>query len=415
MKKLFIFLSVILLIGLISCASTQGGKQSAGVSGMKPQTAPTGVTALPAALERTNAIGEPQAAESGSGVSLLEAVEQSAERIAGDLPKGSRVVIVAFESENDNLSDFIMEELTGALIDRGIEVADRQNLGYLKREFKFQMSGSVNDEDVKRLGQFLAANMVITGQLINLGSTYRYRANATHLEQATRNSVTRFSVRNDAEMRNMAASLANQRTAVRAADYGVREQRAPQTAGTFLDRGILFLDRKDYDIAIADFTEALKLAPDMEAAYFYRGNAYRQKDDPDRAVADYNQAIRLDPNAANAYNNRGIAYRQKGDLDRAISDYAQAIRLNPDDASAYYNRGNAYSDKDDFDRAIADYTQAIRLNPNDASAYYNRGLAYRDKGEYDRATADYEAVLRINPNHSRAKQIREAIRSYRGR
>jgi len=76
----------------------------------------------------------------------MDAVELSADKIVGELPKGSRVAIVAFESESGNLSDFIMEELSGALVDRGIEVADRQNLDYLQKEFEFQISGSVNIE-----------------------------------------------------------------------------------------------------------------------------------------------------------------------------------------------------------------------------------------------------------------------------
>ena len=37
-----------------------------------------------------------------SGISLLEAIEQSAERIAADLPPGTRIAVTAFESENNN-------------------------------------------------------------------------------------------------------------------------------------------------------------------------------------------------------------------------------------------------------------------------------------------------------------------------
>jgi hypothetical protein len=174
--------------------------------------------------------------ESGAGLSLLEAVEQSAEKIAGELPSGSRVAIVAFESANDNLSDFIMEEITGALFDRGIEVADRQNLEYVYKELDFQMSGDVSDETAQSVGKFLAAQLVITGQLIYLGSSYRFRASAIHVEKATRDSVTRFTVRNDLEMQQMVTAIANQTTSVRVAKYGVSEQVTPKTAGTYLDR-----------------------------------------------------------------------------------------------------------------------------------------------------------------------------------
>jgi len=74
-------------------------------------------------------------ATNNAGLSLMDAIEQTAEKITGDLPAGSRrVAIVAFESANDNLSDYIMEELTGALFDRKIEVADRQNLEFVYKE-----------------------------------------------------------------------------------------------------------------------------------------------------------------------------------------------------------------------------------------------------------------------------------------
>ena len=203
----------------------------------------------------------------------MEAVEQSAEKIAEELPTGSRLAIVAFESENDSLSDFIMEEIIGVLVDRRFEVADRQNLAYVYRELNFQMSGDVSDETAQSIGKFLGAQLVITGQLQSMGGSYRYRASAIHVERATRDSVTRLTVRKDRETRNMIADLASQKTTVKTAKYGVTENRTPQTPGTFLDRGILFASRGDYEKAIADFTEAIRLDSDLSAAYVLRGRA----------------------------------------------------------------------------------------------------------------------------------------------
>jgi len=153
----------------------------------------------------------------------------------------------------------------------------------------------------------------------------------------------------------------------------------------------------DYDRAIVDYTEAIRLDPKFAFAYNNRCNAYHRKGDNDRAIADCTEAIRLDPKYAFAYNNRGLAYAGKGDYDRAIVDYTEAIRLDPKYALAYNNRGNAYFKKGDYDRAISDYTEAIRLDPKLASALYWRGVAKQRKGDKRGGDSDIAAARSIDP------------------
>ena len=56
---------------------------------------------------------------------------------------------------------------------------------------------------------------------------------------------------------------------------------------------------------------------------FKRGISYAKKGDYDKAIADYTEAIRLDPKDAAAYYNRGTSYAHKGDYDKAIADYTE--------------------------------------------------------------------------------------------
>jgi tetratricopeptide (TPR) repeat protein len=397
MVKKFFIVSRLILLALASCA-TSGGSGAAPAPYQGAQTIPPD----------NNIVYE------GDGVSLNEAIEQSAEKITADLPDGSRVAIVAWESPSAGLSDYIMEELTGALVDRDLEVADRQNLEYVYKELQLQMSGEVSEESAKSIGKFLGADLVIMGQLTELGGPYRYRASAIHVENATRDSVTRLDVRGDADLRRMVAALANQKAAVKTASYGEGAKSAPKTAGAFLDRGLTLASQGEYDSAIADYTEALRLDPNLVAAYNGRGIAYDGKGDYDKTIADFTQAIRLDPNYAKAYSNRGFAYTHKGDYDRAIADCTQAIRLDPTSATAYLNRGYAYYNQKDYDKAIADYTQAIRLDPNYALAYNNRGIAYAIKEDYDRSIADFTQAIRLDPNYVFAYGVRGNMYSWTG-
>ena len=62
-------------------------------------------------------------------------------------------------------------------------------------------------------------------------------------------------------------------------------------------------------------------------AYNNRGITYGEKDEYDAAIKDYSEAIRLKPDYAKAYNNRGVAYRETGDNAKADADFAKEKEL----------------------------------------------------------------------------------------
>ncbi len=102
---------------------------------------------------------------------------------------------------------------------------------------------------------------------------------------------------------------------------------------------------------------------DLARAYFNRGRAWSDKGQFDRAIADFDQAIRLDPEYPDAFNNRGVAYAGKGQFDRAIEDYDRAIALDPNYAIAIYNRGLAAQSLGRTDEAAAYFARAKQVGP----------------------------------------------------
>jgi lipoprotein NlpI len=157
----------------------------------------------------------------------------------------------------------------------------------------------------------------------------------------------------------------------------------------------------DYDTALALCNRALQ-SGDLSNQQFvntlnYRGGVYVGKGDYDKAVEDYDQAIRLKPDDASTYNNRGIAYSHKGEYDRAIQDFDQAIRLKPDDDSAYVGRASAYANRGEYDQAIQSFDQAIRLDPDSTYAPLWRAQLLFELARFSDAGDALEKLINANP------------------
>jgi tetratricopeptide (TPR) repeat protein len=180
-------------------------------------------------------------------------------------------------------------------------------------------------------------------------------------------------------------------------------------------RGSAYFDKGEYDIAIADFNDALKSGPPSGTIFHNRGNAWRARGDYAKAIADYDQAIKLSPKEAYSWQNRGASKQALGDLDAALADIDEAIRLNPALPSPLINRMVIWRAKGDYDHAIADGAEAIRLAQNPPSnimtppnsvrisAHIERGLAYEAKGDSEHAKEDYQATLDVAASDAASK------------
>ncbi len=209
---------------------------------------------------------------------------------------------------------------------------------------------------------------------------------------------------------------------------------AAQDPSAFVDRGLAHLEQGNFEWALWDLDEALRLDPRNALAYSHRslayyvlgwgeqaiqgydqairldnqnaqtyirrGDAHRAFGRHEQAMRDYDEAVRLDPQHTSPYNNRGVAYSDLGQHERAIQDYDEALRLDPQNTMAYSNRGSSYHYLGKSEQAIQDYDKAIGLYPQNASAYLGRGDAYHALGRHERAMQDYDEAVRLNPQHT---------------
>lgn len=117
----------------------------------------------------------------------------------------------------------------------------------------------------------------------------------------------------------------------------------------------------------------------------------------DRAIADRTEVLRLIGPEADEYRNRGLAWLGKKDFAKAIADFDESIRLKPDFTEALVDRGIAYAIQGQHDRAMADYAAALRRDPKHALALYARGLTKLKSGDAA-GNADIAAAKAIKPD-----------------
>jgi tetratricopeptide (TPR) repeat protein len=155
-------------------------------------------------------------------------------------------------------------------------------------------------------------------------------------------------------------------------------------------------DEGQFDKAIADLNEAVRLDPTSIEALRCRAYAWTAALQLDKAIDDYSSAIRLAPKDAGLFDKRAIIWLMKEEFDRAVSDLDEAVRLDPKDAELFKRRGDVWQAQHRYDKSIADYGEAIRLDPKMCGALNNRACAWIAKGENDKAIADLNEAIRIN-------------------
>jgi len=189
---------------------------------------------------------------------------------------------------------------------------------------------------------------------------------------------------------------------------------APEDAEGWSRRGEAYADKGDHIRARADCAQAISLAPSSSEVYRRCGNVYFIEEDFQRAIANYDTAIKFDPRNAYAFANRGSAYGSLKQTDLAIADYNRALTLDPSLSSTYASRGNAWLRKDDFDRAWDDFNRAVQADPKNAYAYVSRGYAAASRYAYDDAIADYDRAISVDPTYKDAYRYREFALQQKG-
>lgn len=151
----------------------------------------------------------------------------------------------------------------------------------------------------------------------------------------------------------------------------------PSSWKAYYLRGCLLKnDVKEMDRVIMDFSISLLLNDTIEnkGSYMQRGIMYINKKCPKQAAADFSNILEFEPNDIDSLINLGlINLKNFHNFTVAVVCFSKVIALDALQIKAYQFRGEAYTKLYKYQLALRDYTHIIHMEPNNYMYYFYLG------------------------------------------
>jgi tetratricopeptide (TPR) repeat protein len=129
---------------------------------------------------------------------------------------------------------------------------------------------------------------------------------------------------------------------------------------------------QEWDKAIDSLRKATaldhKYAPNLAAVYQQRAYAAATNQQFQDAINDYGEAIKISPEDSRIYEQRAAVEMKLNDMDKALADYSEAIKLKPNEVRYLNYRAYIYELKKDLKNSMADTDKILKLDPNNQEA-----------------------------------------------
>jgi TolB-like protein len=157
----------------------EGVRYKASYTGSKP--------CLNVVINRTQADlrRQMQGRQARAAAGTEDAIRRISEKFIGLLPENAIIAVLNLHANERDTALFITDELQFQLVESGkFKVVDRRSLDAIRTEQNFQLSGAVSDESAVSIGNFLGANIVITGEITGSEDTRRLTMKALDVKTA---------------------------------------------------------------------------------------------------------------------------------------------------------------------------------------------------------------------------------------
>lgn len=131
-------------------------------------------------------------------------------------------------------------------------------------------------------------------------------------------------------------------------------------AREYKGHGDYFLEIRDFDMAIVQFDQAIKIYPDFAEAYINRGIAFHYLGDYKNAMENFKKALTYKAQLHDlTYFHIAEIFRERGEDEKAIKYYLQSASFSPYPIFSYQKAGELLSNNKQYNQAFKAYYQAL--------------------------------------------------------
>ncbi|PKN16213.1 MAG: PEP-CTERM system TPR-repeat protein PrsT [Deltaproteobacteria bacterium HGW-Deltaproteobacteria-23] len=161
-------------------------------------------------------------------------------------------------------------------------------------------------------------------------------------------------------------------------------------------RGIVYYYRKNYQEAIVELQQSIKLQPHIEGFYFLGLSLY-ERGELENALSKFNIILAAKPSYARARLLSGIILLRQNRIDAAIAQMEKLVGQAPGFAMARNILGSTYMAKGMYDEGMKEFNKAIELDPKLVDVYLKKGIYYLNRGQDRAAETDLQTAVKIAP------------------
>jgi tetratricopeptide (TPR) repeat protein len=200
---------------------------------------------------------------------------------------------------------------------------------------------------------------------------------------------------------------------------GLQQSYTSLVRGAYAQRGMYRTNMGDFENALADYNEIIRLWPERGDGYRERGLFYYWQKQYTLAITDFDKALELDPSDSACRASKAQALLRLGKTVEASAVADAGLRIGTDRSRFLAVRGEIAYEQGKFAETVDDLTEAVKLATYEYPGYYlYRGQAYERLGQKALATADYKAAAGLeapNPSQREARILaRERLAALQG-